>query len=137
MHDLIVIGRRAVLLAASTAYIAPKSAESATVAYVAAAVSDEQPAVVPLFLCGGAYCAAYQIDKQPFRAVIDTGSPFMLVDGTCGRGALTEGPWGCYRGAARDAGLDDTDEIYGGQDVGVEWRRCLDRYGRWRCGWWW
>ena len=76
---------------------------------------------MPLFLCGGAYCAAYELDRQPFRAVIDTGSPFMLVDGTCGSGSASK--WGCYRGPGRDSGLDDTDEIYGGQDVGVEWRR--------------
>ena len=81
----------------------------------------EPPAVVPLFLCGGAYCAAYELDKQPFRAVVDTGSPFMLVDGTCGTGDASK--WGCYRGNGRDAGLTDTDEIYGGSDVGVEWRR--------------
>jgi hypothetical protein len=68
---------------------------------------EELPAVVPLFLCGGAYCAAYEIDKQPFRAVIDTGSPFMLVDGTCGR--FESSLWGCYRGEGREAGLSDTD----------------------------
>ena len=45
----------------------------------------------------------------------------MLVDGTCGSRSASK--WGCYRGPGRDSGLDDTDEIYGGQDVGVEWRR--------------
>ena len=65
-----------------------------------------------LFLCGGAYCAAYELDKQPFRAVVDTGSPFMLVDGTCGTGDASR--WGCYRGNGRDA-----DAVYkaGAQDI--------------------
>ena len=39
--------------------------------------------IVPLSLCGGAYCVPFTIDGQPFRAVVDTGSPFILVDGLC------------------------------------------------------
>eukprot|EP00966_Prymnesium_polylepis_P153824 3552125-Prymnesium_polylepis.1 len=78
--------------------------------------------VVPLSLCGGAYCIKYTIDDQPFRAVIDTGSPFLLVDGTCGQ-AATLARWGCYKGASRPSGLPDTDELFGGEDVGVQWRR--------------
>ena len=127
----IVLQRRAALIAASTAaltpFICPAPAPAvlgpapAPAVLLGAAVPPEPPAVIPLFLCGGAYCAAYEIDKQPFRAVVDTGSPFMLVDGTCSTGDVSK--WGCYRGDGRDAGLADTDEIYGGSDVGVEWRR--------------
>lgn len=87
----------------------------------AAAPAEELPAVVPLFLCGGAYCTGYQIDGQRFRAVLDTGSPFLLVDGLCD--ANEQSPWGCYRGQARPSSLGDTDELYGGQDVGVQWKR--------------
>jgi hypothetical protein len=54
-----------------------------------------------------------------FRAVVDTGSPFVLVDGTCDAGGRSL--WGCYRGNARPSGLPDTDELYGGEDVGVQW----------------
>jgi len=122
MRD-VVLHRRAALIAASTVALSPIicPAPAPAVVLLGAAVPPEPPAVVPLFLCGGAYCAAYEIDKQPFRAVVDTGSPFMLVDGTCGTGDASK--WGCYRGNGRDAGLTDTDEIYGGSDVGVEWRR--------------
>ena len=95
-----------------------------------APIITEQPAVVPLSLCGGAFCAAYTIDGQPFRAVVDTGSPFVLVDGTCSsedlstsKSAAMATVWGCYRGAGRPSGLSDTDELFGGQDVGVQWRR--------------
>ena len=127
MRDRVVLHRRAALIAASTAALSPiigPAGRPAAVAIVplGAAVLPELPAVVPLFLCGSAYCAAYELDKQPFRVVIDTGSPFMLVDGTCGTGDDAS-KWGCYRGTGRDAGLTDTDEIYGGSDVGVEWRR--------------
>lgn len=31
--------------------------------------------------------------------------------------------WGCYRGNARLSGLGDTEELYGGADVSVVWRR--------------
>ena len=118
----IVLQRRAALIAASTAALTPFICPApAPAVLLGAAVPPEPPAVIPLFLCGGAYCAAYEIDKQPFRAVVDTGSPFMLVDGTCSTGDVSK--WGCYRGDGRDAGLADTDEIYGGSDVGVEWRR--------------
>jgi hypothetical protein len=81
----------------------------------------DAPVVIPLGLCGGAYCVSYRIDGQPFRAVVDTGSPFLLADGTCVPSASSV--WGCYRGTGRDAGLENTDELFGGQDVGVEWRR--------------
>ena len=118
----VVLQRRAALIAASTAALTPFTCPAPAPAVLpGAAVPLEPPAVIPLFLCGGAYCAAYAIDKQPFRAVVDTGSPFMLVDGTCSTGDVSK--WGCYRGDGRDAGLADTDEIYGGSDVGVEWRR--------------
>ena len=79
--------------------------------------SDEELQVLPLSLCGGAYCVQFTIDKQPFRAIVDTGSPFLLVDGTPG-----PSPWGTYRGSGGDSGLEDTDEKFGGQDVGVQWR---------------
>ena len=82
-----------------------------------AAWSDEELQVLPLSLCGGAYCVQFTIDKQPFRAIVDTGSPFLLVDGTPG-----PSPWGTYRGSGGDSGLEDTDEKFGGQDVGVQWR---------------
>ena len=84
------------------------------------------PAVVPLELCGGAYCVNYTIDRQLFRAVVDTGSPFVLVDGTCTEevdGPRTKTLWGCYRGTGRPSGLAPTDELFGGMDVGTEWVR--------------
>ena len=80
--------------------------------------SDDEQQVLPLSLCGGAYCVSFSIDKQSFRAIVDTGSPFLLVDGTPG-----PSPWGTYRGSGGNTGLEDTDEKFGGQDVGVQWRK--------------
>ena len=102
-------------VAALTAFRDPISAAQAS--------EEVLPAVVPLGLCGGAYCATYTIDGQGFRAVLDTGSPFLLVDGTCRNDDARRSPWGCYTGNGRSSGLSDTDELYGGEDVTVEWRR--------------
>ena len=83
---------------------------------VRAATAKSNTQVVPLNICGGAYCIEYEIDQIPLRAVVDTGSPFALVDGTCA--TTTSSFWGCYRLSGRDAGLADTEELFGGEDVG-------------------
>jgi len=83
--------------------------------------TEPEQSVLPLELCGGAYCLNYTIDKQLFRAVVDTGSPFVLVDGTC-QDPRARTLWGCYRGDGRPSGLAPTDELFGGVDVGTEWR---------------
>lgn len=47
--------------------------------------ADRPPAVVMrLYRCNGAFCTYYTVDDQRFRAVVDTGSPFLMVDGRCG-----------------------------------------------------
>ena len=84
------------------------------------ALVDSSDTEVPLGLCGGAYCVAYTVDGQQFRAVVDTGSPFLTVDGTC-KGSV--GRWGCYKGEGTLAGLADSELSFAGQDVLVQWRR--------------
>ena len=75
--------------------------------------------VLPLERCGGAFCTQYAVDGQRFRAVVDTGSPFLLVNGDC-----VSSRWGCFDTGAGSLSLgDSSEEGYGGQDVGVEWRR--------------
>ena len=85
-------------------------------------------AVLPLAPCGGGLAATYRVDGAMFRGVVDTGSPFLLVDGTCGE--LRNGRWGCYpRGGlsaargAQGALNDESIEGFGGQETLVEWRR--------------
>ena len=72
--------------------------------------------------CGGAYCTEYRVDGTRFRAVADTGSPFLLV---LAKASCVGGPerWGCFDDL-RFGGLDDTsEEGFGGQDMDVVWRR--------------
>jgi hypothetical protein len=75
--------------------------------------------------CGGAYCTEYYVEGQRFRAVADTGSPFLLVFGPDGGGVCASfARWGCLStpGASIDM-ADASLEGYGGQDMGIEWRR--------------
>lgn len=104
---------RAVLVSPAAHLFAPQQATAAT-------QTPQQAVEVPLGLCGGAYCLNYKIDGQPFQAIADTGSPFLLIDGTCKQGQRSD--WGCYKGAGRPTGLEDTYEEFGGEDVGVQWR---------------
>ena len=83
---------------------------------------------------GAAYCTEYRVDGQRFRAVADTGSPFLLVLATR---ACAGGPerWGCFDDLRFDEGLNDqSEEGFGGQDVGVIWRRGAVRLSSIRSG---
>ena len=82
----------------------------------------EQTLVIPLQECGGSYCVQYLIDNRgPFRAVIDTGSPFLTVAGSC-----TE-RWGCYKPSlvGERTLYSDTIEVYAGKEGPVNWRQGL------------
>lgn len=72
---------------------------------------------IPLTDCGGSYCATFRVDGVPHRAVIDTGSPFLAVAGSCTK------LWGCYNGEGQPAGLAGTWETYDGREGAVDWRR--------------
>ena len=84
--------------------------------------------VMLLSRCGGALCTEYIVDGQSFRAVVDTGSPFLLVYGSC-NGRTSR--FGCYDSslAGEQGSLNEASKVeYGGQDVGVEWRRGTVRF---------
>jgi len=111
------------LLAASSAGLAGR--ETAQAAGGALWARQRELTVLPLRRCGGAYCAEYVIEGQRFRAVADTGSPFLLVSGPSRTGECdTYAKWGCFSrpGASVDM-ADASTEGFGGQDIGVEWRR--------------
>lgn len=80
--------------------------------------------ILPLYRCGAAFCTEYRVDGQRFRAVADTGSPFLLVldRGGCGPNAGPE-RWGCFEPRVSAALGDSSEEGFGGQDMGVSWRR--------------
>jgi hypothetical protein len=79
---------------------------------------------LPLKQCGGAYCTEYFVEGQRFRAVADTGSPFLLVPGPDGAGACAFARWGCLSTPGASVAMGDASlEGFGGQDMGIEWRR--------------
>jgi len=81
---------------------------------------------LPLEREGGAFCIQYFVEGQRFRAVADTGSPFLLVDGA----SCLASRWGCFDETGTSTQLGDaSEEGFGGQDVGVEWRRGTLRLG--------
>lgn len=79
------------------------------------------------------FCTEYYIDGQRFRAVADTGSPFLLCDGSA---TASRERWGRFVAGSDDAlTLDASEEGYGGQTVGVEWRRGQLRLAGYQSPW--
>lgn len=114
-------GRRALVtrsaLAATSGILAPAGAPAL---YTEPPPPTRRPPSLvssPLSDCGGSYCTVFEVDGQPFRAVIDTGSPFLTVAGSCTK------RWGCYTGQGAPADLPDTYERYEGREGNVHWRR--------------
>ena len=73
------------VLAASLTSLTPQLPALARTTPLVGDSAVRPPAVVmPLYRCNGAFCTYYTVDDQRFRAVVDTGSPFLMVDGRCG-----------------------------------------------------
>ena len=69
---------------------------------------------LPMTLDGGTYVVQYNIGDTPCRGVVDTGSPFLTMEGR------STNYWGCLKESdARPSGYDNTYEVYGLQDDGV------------------
>ncbi|KAL7522246.1 hypothetical protein ACHAWX_006941 [Stephanocyclus meneghinianus] len=68
-----------------------------------------------------AYTISYTVGKTKFGAIIDTGSPFLLVPQTSCR---PDYRWGCYRPEESHPalGLKPTRERFDGNEGWVEWR---------------
>jgi len=75
---------------------------------------------IPLQFTGGSYVLYYRINGDLFRAIVDTGSPFLMVPGSCGQ--IVKSKWGCYRQEGIPSGLESTYEIFDGNEGEVEWR---------------
>eukprot|EP00961_Rhodomonas_salina_P275584 3723355-Rhodomonas_salina.3 len=72
------------VLGATTLEFAADRTASLAAGGLQASPRSEDSVVVPLFYCGGSYCMTFNIDNHgPFRAVVDTGSPFFTVAGSC------------------------------------------------------
>ena len=85
------------------------------------AIASPQAITVPLSLIGGAYLINYRVDSALFRAVLDTGSPFLMIPGSCSQN--TRAKSGCYKQQGTPSGLTTTLEQFDGFEGMVEWRR--------------
>lgn len=82
-----------------------------------------QCVVLPLVKASdGSWFTNYAIDGQLYRAIVDTGSPFITVPGSCTR------LWGCYKSGS-ECGLDDTVEVFASSEGTVQWRTGLLELG--------
>lgn len=90
----------------------------------AAAVSpDNNDVHFPLEYLDGVITTNYSLSQdgaaKGVRAIVDTGSPFLIVPTVCTR------LWGCPSrqelSALRSSGLEDTVEVFGGQDYDTSW----------------
>ncbi|CAE7500067.1 unnamed protein product, partial [Symbiodinium natans] len=120
-----------------------RQALSATAAGAGFTQSAAEAAEVeqPLTYCGGGFCTSFRLGGRQYRAVVDTGSPFLLVS-TCSDGRGPSGrarscasycrAWGCTTAASgRPTGLGDTDEVFAAGTARVTWRRdALELGGR-------
>lgn len=82
---------------------------------------ESQSINIPLKLIGGAYLIYYRVESTLFRAVLDTGSPFLMIPGSCS--ANTRAKSGCYKEQGVPSGLDTTFEQFDGFEGEVEWRK--------------
>ncbi len=82
---------------------------------------DVQTLSAPLFSTGSEYLIYYRVDGALFRAVLDTGSPFLTIPGSCGEN--TRAKSGCYKKQGVPSGLANTFERFDGFEGEVEWRR--------------
>ena len=75
---------------------------------------------VPLQFNGKELLVLYRVDGSLFRAVLDTGSPFLMIPGACGEN--TRAKSGCFRNQGVPSGLASTYEIFDGFEGDVQWR---------------
>lgn len=76
---------------------------------------------IPLEYTGSELLIYYRVEGSLFRAVVDTGSPFLMIPGTCGENTRQKS--GCYREQGVPSGLPDTYEKFDGFEGQVTWRK--------------
>ena len=76
---------------------------------------------IPLAFTGQELLVAYKVDGSKFKAVLDTGSPFLMIPGSCG--SNTRQKSGCYQNQGTPVPkLTPTIEIFDGFEGEVNWR---------------
>eukprot|EP00977_Amphora_coffeiformis_P019318 scaffold7159_cov149-Amphora_coffeaeformis.AAC.1 len=90
--------------------------------------TERLPATVTLPLelvpaLGGAYVVHFTLFREPFGAILDTGSPFLTVPFRCNKFAYKY-RWGCYRPErTTDSGYANTVEAFDNNQGTVVWRK--------------
>ena len=70
-----------------------------------------------------AYTISYQVGQSQFGAIIDTGSPFLLVPAASEASCSPEYQWGCFHPEeSKPTSLEPTLERFDGNEGLVEWR---------------
>lgn len=80
-----------------------------------------QSITMPLESTGNSYLIYYRVSQSLFRAVLDTGSPFLMLPNSCSEN--TRAKAGCYREQGVPSGLSNTIELFDGFEGEVEWRK--------------
>lgn len=81
---------------------------------------------MPLLWNGAAYCIYYRVDGTLFRAVVDSGSPFLMIPGSCA--TVIRQRWGCYKYQGVSTDLEPSIEVYDGKEGLVTWRKANSFY---------
>jgi hypothetical protein len=74
---------------------------------------------------GGALCLTFTLDGLPFRAIVDTGSPFLTVpaEADCAEQPRRQAFFGCAPTTAfREASIPPSPELYGTFEASMDWR---------------
>ena len=80
-----------------------------------------QSITMPLESTSNSYLIYYRVSQSLFRAVLDTGSPFLMLPNSCSEN--TRAKAGCYREQGVPSGLSNTIELFDGFEGEVEWRK--------------
>jgi hypothetical protein len=123
LDDFVLTRRNAAkVLTSSISSIMASPALAEASAEVAIPMETSKPSFVtiPLEFTGQELLIYYRVDGSLFRAVVDTGSPFLMIPGSCGDNTRSKS--GCYREQGVPSGLPDTFEGFDGFEGNVEWR---------------
>jgi hypothetical protein len=84
------------------------------------AEAGSESITMPLKFNGKELLIYYRVEGSLFRAVLDTGSPFLMIPGSSGDNTRSKS--GCFRNQGVSSGLAPTYEIFDGFEGEVDWR---------------
>lgn len=119
------ISRRNYLLSQSSlavlSTLSPASTCSSIVPLSQSSEEEREKISIALEFYDEAYVLYYRIGGDLFRAIVDTGSPFLMIPGSCSKEAKSK--YGCYKPTSSNASsYENTYEVFDGFEGEVEWR---------------